>query len=214
LPLHQIDDPHDLIVRQELVLVCRDEAETNNPLTINQEQRWAGDVPGRQPELMPDAITLHDVARLVDEDVERQPRLLDVALDLVGLLGDDGDDLNAPRGICRTVQRQFTEPAAAVRSPRSSMEGEQHRTLCEIVGQGAAHTALGRKDEVGSGSAGLRRVSSGGRHENSLTSTSSPFSATSVCAGISMYPSASAMLVMSPEALKAGIAAPSTIRTV
>ena len=52
------------------------------------------------------------------------------------------------------------------------------------------------------------------RTQNSLTVTIVPASTTSVCAGISMYPSAFAMLVMSPDALNAGSARPSTSFTV
>src|SRR5688572_6745235 len=50
--------------------------------------------------------------------------------------------------------------------------------------------------------------------QNNFTSTTVPFSTTLSLAAISMYPSACDMLVMSPDALKAGTAVPSTILTV
>ena len=53
-----------------------------------------------------------------------------------------------------------------------------------------------------------------GVRQNNVTSTTSPFSTRLLLAGISMYPSAWDMLVMSPEALKAGTAVPAAILTV
>ena len=50
--------------------------------------------------------------------------------------------------------------------------------------------------------------------QNSFTTTISPFSTMSVWGGISMNPSARDMLVMSPDALNADTASPSTTRTV
>src|SRR4029453_7249695 len=50
-------------------------------------------------------------------------------------------------------------------------------------------------------------------YQNSFTSTSVPASTTSTSAAISIYPSACDMLVMSPEALNAGMAHPFATRT-
>jgi hypothetical protein len=99
------------------------------------------------------------------------------------------------------------------------MEREQHRPLGEKVGQRSPLAFLRRQLERWRG-----RERGWMRHEwdpdaptgfqNNFTSTTSPASTMSVWAGISTYPSASDMLVMSPEALNAGMAVPSTRRTV
>ena len=80
---------------------------------------------------MPDAVRLDYGARLVDQNVEREPRLLDIGPHGFGRLRDYRGDLHAAFGISRGVACQFTEPAAAVRSPGAAMEREQHRSFLE-----------------------------------------------------------------------------------
>jgi len=46
---------------------------------IVAEERRPRDVPGVDPDAVPDAVGAQHVARFVDEDVERQPRVLDDA---------------------------------------------------------------------------------------------------------------------------------------
>jgi hypothetical protein len=104
---------------------------------------------------------------------------------------------------------QFTEPAAAVWSPGAAVKREQHRAAGEKFRECVPIPLLSRQFERGRGDE-RRRVA----HQNNFTSTTSPASTMSVCAGISKYPSASDMLVMSPEALNAGTAMPSVIFTV
>ena len=55
----------------------------------------------KTPTAMPDAVRLQHVAGLVDQDVERQPGLLDVAAHRLGCLRDDGDHLHAEPGVFR-----------------------------------------------------------------------------------------------------------------
>ena len=90
---------------------------------------------GREPERVPDAVCLHHVARGIDQDIERKSRLLDIGADDVRRLRDDRDDLYAVCGVGRSVACQFTEPAAAVWSPRSPVEGEEHRAFLEHAGE-------------------------------------------------------------------------------
>lgn len=158
---------------------------------------------------MPDAVRLQHVPGRVHQDVEGQAGLLDVRADSLRGLCDDGDDLNAAFGVGVCVACQFTEPAAAVRSPGAAVECEQHRSLLEEVREGLQCSLLRWQLEWRGGA-----QRGGVRHQNSFTSTICPASTMSVWAAISMYPSACAMLVMSPEALNAGVADPSTIRIV
>jgi hypothetical protein len=76
---------------------------------------------------------------------------------------------------------QFTEPAAAVRSPGAAMKREQHRSFLEQLRQ-RPHLSLLRRELERRSRPQRGRVS----HQNSLTSTISPDSTISVCAGISM----------------------------
>jgi hypothetical protein len=52
---------------------------------------------------VPHAVRIDGVTGVVDEDVERQARVLDVAADLLGPLRDDGNDLDAARSVLRGV---------------------------------------------------------------------------------------------------------------
>jgi hypothetical protein len=81
---------------------------------------------------VPHAIAFRDLARLVDQDVERKPGLLDVPLDGGVALRDDGDDGQAAGGVERRPFCQFTEPAAAVGSPGAAMEREQDRPARDV----------------------------------------------------------------------------------
>ena len=83
------------------------------------------------------------------------------------------------------------------------MKGEDDRTPRQELRERPSLSFLRRELEGGRDSQRGRS-----RHQNSFTSTSSPASTISVCAGISMNPSASDMLVMSPDALNAGTAMP------
>ena len=157
---------------------------------------------------MPDTVRAQDIARLVDEDVEGQAGVLDVAPDRVARLREDADDLDPARVELREMRRKLTKLVAAVRSPGAAMKREQQRPAREELRQRPRTSFLVRQRE-------FRRAGQPRRvHQNSFTSTISPASTMSTCAGMSMYPSARAMLVMSPDALNAGTAAPSTMRTV
>jgi hypothetical protein len=96
---------------------------------------------------VPDTVRLHDVTGFVNENVVRKSGLFDVAAYRSGPLREDGDELYASSFVFLYVLCQFTEPAAAVRSPRASMEHEQHRTTLEKTLEGSALAFLRRKFE-------------------------------------------------------------------
>jgi hypothetical protein len=79
------------------------------------------------------------------------------------------------------VSCQFTELAAAVRSPRAAMEREQDRSALEKLRHRTQFSLLVLKLEQ-------RRLPKRGLagHQNNFTSTICPASTMSVCAGISM----------------------------
>ena len=158
---------------------------------------------------MPDAVRLRHLARLVDQDVEGETVVLDVPPHDFGSLRDDGDDLDASRRIFRGVLCQFTEPASAIRSPCAAMKGQEQRSARQKAGERTHVPFLSRQLERRSGGSYVHGID-----QKNLISTISPASTMSVWAGISMYPSACDMLVISPDALNAGTAAPSTSRTV
>ena len=129
---------------------------------------------------MPHAVCTQHVATLVDQDVEGQARLLYVTPNGVRLLSNDRGDLYAARGVNGNLTTKLAEPAAAVASPGSTMEGEQQAAAREKFLQRSDATFLVGQAEV-------RRVRERRwMHQNSLTSTSSPASTMSTCEGISM----------------------------
>ena len=193
---------------------------------------------------MPHAVGLGRFPSFVDKDPEYQLVLLDEPPNAFGTLREDDDHASAAGSVGWRVVLQLAEPAAAVRSPGATIEDEQQdvsivgrnfflvgRTLFLVgrnfflvgrnfssgirqqVSKAIARTMRIGKRELGCLRTGPERVGLAS-HQNNFTSTTSPFSTTSVCGAISMYPSANAMLVMSPEALNAGSATPSTTRTV
>ena len=117
------------------------------PDSVDQEQRRPGDVPGIETETVPDAVRLHHLARDVEQDVEGEPCVFDVAPHYDRRLCDDGDDLDAARGVFTRPFCQFTEPALAVGSPGAAMEREQQRTFREIGGERAQLALLVRELE-------------------------------------------------------------------
>jgi hypothetical protein len=76
---------------------------------------------------------------------------------------------------------QFTEPAAAVRSPGATMKGEEHRTVSQEAFQRTTFSLLRRQLEGWCGRHGEMRL---GRQKN-FTSTISPASTMSICGEIS-----------------------------
>ena len=97
---------------------------------------------------MPHAVGLRDRSILIDQDVEGQSRLFDVAPYRRRALRDDRDDLVAALRVFRRVACQFTEPAAAVGSPGAAMKREQHRSFRQIVRERAHFAPLCRQREV------------------------------------------------------------------
>jgi hypothetical protein len=173
--------PEDFLVRGEVLLAFRHERVADPSLAIDQEHRRARDVPGVDRDPVPHAVRFRHLSRFVDQDVERQPAVFDVAPDRFRSLRENGDDLRAARAVFRGVFCQFTEPAAAVRSPGAAVKHQQHRTSAQELLERAPIALLRRQIEGG------RRFRRGSRHlQNSFTSTISPASTMSVCAGISM----------------------------
>ena len=128
---------------------------------------------------MPDAVRAHDVPALIDEDIEGEASLLDVAADGVGILRENGRDLYASRRECWNRTTELAEPAAAVRSPGAAMKRQEESAARQEFAEASSAPFL-----IGQGE--LRRM--GQRrlmHQNSFTSTSSPASTMSTWAGIS-----------------------------
>jgi hypothetical protein len=116
----------------------------------------------------------------VDQDVEEQARLLDVAADRVRMLGDDRRDLDAFGRVDADLIAELAEPAAAVRSPGAAVEGEEQTAARQELPKRAHASFLIGQCELGR--ARQRRL----MHQKSSTSTTSPASTMSTCAGISM----------------------------
>ena len=111
--------------------------------------------------MLPDAVSAQHVAAVVDENVNRQLLVFDVTSDLFRALRHYNDEADAE---CRIVPRalcQFTEPAAAGRSPDSPMEREQDGASREVVDEGARLAAQCRQREERSG-VSLRHHRAGG----------------------------------------------------
>jgi len=124
-----------------LALVVADERPADRAVLIDQEPRGPGDVQRVEADAVPDAVGADDVAPRVDQDVERESRLFDVAAYRFGVLRQDACDLDtAGRERCEVVC-ELTEPVAAVRSPRASMERQQQPPAREKIRQ-RAHASL------------------------------------------------------------------------
>jgi hypothetical protein len=150
-PAHGVHGPLDLVGGRELILTVGHERVVDRPRGINQEHGRAGDVPGVDSETVPHAISLRHLAVLVEEDVEWETRLLDIPAHRLRALRHDRDDLKAALRIGAGVVGQFTEPAAAVRSPGAAMKREQHRSVRQELAQRSRLSLLGWKREGGSG---------------------------------------------------------------
>ena len=96
---------------------------------------------------MPDAVGADHVLPFVDQDVERQPRLLDVAADLLAPVGDDGGDLEAAGLVGGEVAGELTEPVAAVRSGGAAVKRQQQRAARQEIDERAGPSLLVRQHE-------------------------------------------------------------------
>ena len=131
----------------EFGLIAADERVADGTGAIDEKDGDSGDIPAGQPGAVPHTVGLHDVTSFVDENVVRKSGLFDVAAYRSGPLREDGDELYASSFVFLYVLCQFTEPAAAVRSPRASMKREQHGTTLEKTLQRTAFALLRRKFE-------------------------------------------------------------------
>jgi hypothetical protein len=125
----------NLVDRGELALVVADPGRRNFLVRANEKRGRPRDVPGIDPDAMPHAVRLQDVAAGVDQDVEWQPRFLDVMPDRVARLRDDADDLDAERGEVIGVPGELAKLAAAVRSPGPAMKHEEQPSVREQIHQ-------------------------------------------------------------------------------
>ena len=132
---------------------------------------------------MPHAVLLRDLASFINQNLERQADLFDVAPYRVSALRDDCDKADAAASIDVDVSCQFTELAAAVRSPGAPMESEQNRSAFKKLRHRAQLAFL--VAELEQRRLAERRLTGHG-HQNSFTFTISPASTMSVWAGISM----------------------------
>jgi hypothetical protein len=74
---------------------------------------------------VPDAVGARHVAALVDQDVEGQTGLFDVAAHGVAVLRKDADHLDPPGVVFSDVGGELTEPVAALRSPGAAVKIQQ-----------------------------------------------------------------------------------------
>ena len=135
-------DPSEYFrVARELGLFPGHKTLHNRSIVRDEEQRRPGDVPGINPETVPDAVRLDHPAALVDEHVEGQGVLLEVLLHRGWLLREDGSRRYTEGEVVRAVVCELAEPAARVRSPRASVKGEQQPPAREELVQRVHHAA-------------------------------------------------------------------------
>ena len=132
----------NLFLRREFVLVLADSGVSDRAVLIDQEHAGSTDVPGIDADAVPHAVRAHHVAALVDQDVEGESRLLDVAAYRLAILGEDADDLDSAGRIRCDVAGELTEPVAAVRSPGTAVEVEQQAAAREEIRERARASLL------------------------------------------------------------------------
>ena len=81
--------------------------------------------------------------------------------DGVGTLRDERYDVRAEPRVFGSVSCQFNEPAAAVRSPRSAMEGQEDASLAQVLVERTEASFLVRQRECGRDEEGGRSGHSG-----------------------------------------------------
>ena len=112
-------------MRRILGLASGHEDATDRPALVEQEYRWARDVPGDQSDPVPDAVGLRDGAVGVDQDVERQSDLLDVPTYGLRILREYRQDPDASSFVFRDVRGQLAELATTVGSPGAAVKCEK-----------------------------------------------------------------------------------------
>src|SRR3954467_144309 len=85
----------DVVAGGKLRLVRPDPRAANRSVGIDQERRRPRVVPGEDAAAVPHAVGADRVAALVDQHVERQAGLFDIAANLLAPVGDDGSHLQA-----------------------------------------------------------------------------------------------------------------------
>lgn len=155
---HPADFAQEIVLGGELVLARSDEDVANRAVAIDQKRRRPRDVPGVDADAVPHAVALEDLASVVDEQIKGKARLFDVPLDLLGPLRDDCDDRDAGRAVFGSMAGQLAELAAAVRSPGSAVEHEEHGTTREVAGERLHDPARGRQRKVRGAVTHLQRI--------------------------------------------------------
>lgn len=164
-----------LLRRWILALAGGDEGVVNRSFPIDEEHRRPGDVVRVESPGVPHAVLLRDLPGFIDQDLERQADLLDVPSYRVRALRDDGNEADATAAVDVDVSCQFTELAAAVRSPGAAVEGEQDRPSLEELRHRAKLPFLVAQLEQWRPAQG--RLAG---HQNNFTSTVCPASMMSV----------------------------------
>ena len=131
-----------LWLRGKLPLLVADERVLNRPVLVDEEDGGSRDVPGVQAHAVPDPICAERVAALVDQDVEGEPGLFDVAPHGLPILREDPDDLDPPGRVSVGVGGELTEPVAALRSPRASVKVQKKAPSRQEVRKRAHATLL------------------------------------------------------------------------
>jgi hypothetical protein len=138
----------DVLVARKLILPLGNPRGSHDSILRHDEQRGARDVPRVDAHFVPHAVGLRDRSILIDQDMEGQSRLFDVAAYRRRALRDDRDDLVAALRVFRGVACQFTEPAAAVGSPGSAMKGEQDGSFRQVFRKRTDFAPLCRQREL------------------------------------------------------------------
>lgn len=112
-----------------------DPGRSNRPVGIDQEYRRPRDVPRVEADPVPDTVRAKHVARLIDQHVEGQPGVLDVAFDPVARLREDTDDLEASGAELWEMGGELTKLVAAVWSPGSAVKREKQRPVRQEFGE-------------------------------------------------------------------------------
>lgn len=104
-----------------------DPGRPNLRIGIDQKRRGTRDIPRVHADAVPHAVRPKHVPRFIKQDVEGQPRVLDVAFDAIARLREHTDDLDPTRAELRGMRRKLTKLVAAIRSPGAAVKGEEQR---------------------------------------------------------------------------------------
>ena len=118
------------------------------PSPLDHEQRRPRDVPRVEPDPVPDAVALHHLARLVDEDEERQARCPRRSGGPADCFCASTATTDTPARRSRAAVLPVHRTGGAVGSPGAAVKDEQHRPARQVRRQRLLVAAIGRQGEV------------------------------------------------------------------